>query len=124
MPTIPNMPDSEKFGTLLTPDMKLYRQFFDELVKLQEGGNGPDKGHNNRRKDRRNQARQREDAGIIGVVLLFGDVHARRRNGAAGLQPHEDGQNLHPGRIQRDDAVIFRAEQPGENRHGEKVDAV
>lgn len=35
MPTIPNMPDSEKFGTLLTPDMKLYRQFFDELVKLQ-----------------------------------------------------------------------------------------
>lgn len=29
------MPDSEKFGTLLTPDMKLYRQFFEELVRLQ-----------------------------------------------------------------------------------------
>lgn len=35
MPTIPNMLDSEKFGTLLTPDMKLYRQFFEELVRLQ-----------------------------------------------------------------------------------------
>ena len=35
MPTIPNLPETEKFGTLLTPDMKYYRQYFEELVRLQ-----------------------------------------------------------------------------------------
>ena len=35
IPTIPNLTETEKFGTLLTPDMKLYRKYFDELVKLQ-----------------------------------------------------------------------------------------
>lgn len=35
IPTIPNLPETEKFGTLLTPDMKFYRKFFEELVRLQ-----------------------------------------------------------------------------------------
>ena len=35
MPTIPNLPETEKFGTLLTPDMKFYRRYFEELVRLQ-----------------------------------------------------------------------------------------
>ena len=35
MPTIPNLPETEKFGTLLTPDMKFYRKYFEELVRLQ-----------------------------------------------------------------------------------------
>lgn len=35
IPTIPNLTETEKFGTLLTSDMKLYRKYFDELVKLQ-----------------------------------------------------------------------------------------
>lgn len=28
------LPDSQKFGTLLTPDMKLHRKYFEEMVKL------------------------------------------------------------------------------------------
>lgn len=35
IPTIPNLPETEKFGTLLTPDMKFYRRYFEELVRLQ-----------------------------------------------------------------------------------------
>lgn len=34
IPTIPNLPETEKFGTLLTPDMKLYRSYFSELCNL------------------------------------------------------------------------------------------
>lgn len=28
------LPDSQKFGTLLTPDMKLHRKYFEEMTKL------------------------------------------------------------------------------------------
>lgn len=35
LPKIPQMSDEQRYGTLLTPDIKIYRKFFDELVKLQ-----------------------------------------------------------------------------------------
>lgn len=35
LPEIPKMSDEQRYGSLLTPDMKLYRKFFDEMVKLQ-----------------------------------------------------------------------------------------
>ena len=35
LPKIPQMSDEQRYGTLLTPDLKIYRTFFDELVKLQ-----------------------------------------------------------------------------------------
>lgn len=35
IPKVPIIQEEQKFGTLLTSDMKLYRKYFDELVKLQ-----------------------------------------------------------------------------------------
>lgn len=34
LPKVVNLPDNKKFGSLLTPDIKLYRQYFEELVSL------------------------------------------------------------------------------------------
>lgn len=35
IPKVPIIQEEQKFGTLLTSDMKLYRKYFDELTKLQ-----------------------------------------------------------------------------------------
>lgn len=35
LPKVPQFQDEQKYGTLLTPDIKIYRKFFQELVELQ-----------------------------------------------------------------------------------------
>lgn len=35
LPKVPQFQDEQKYGTLLTPDMKIYRKYFEEMVKLQ-----------------------------------------------------------------------------------------
>lgn len=35
LPKIPQLSDEQRYGKLLTPDMKIYRKYFEELVKLQ-----------------------------------------------------------------------------------------
>ena len=35
LPKVPQMSDEQRYGTLLTPDLKLYRKYFEEMVKLQ-----------------------------------------------------------------------------------------
>lgn len=35
LPKIPQLSDEQRYGKLLTPDMKIYRRYFEELVKLQ-----------------------------------------------------------------------------------------
>lgn len=35
LPKVPQMSDEQRYGTLLTPDMKVFRTYFSELVNLQ-----------------------------------------------------------------------------------------